>query len=140
MQEYIRHSQLVKHLDAALKLREAMIEKKIEIMEQMLPKGFDFSREKVQNSGGINPFDRYLEALEKAGIDDKVLSESKTIVDELFEMVQLSEREIRKSGHTYDRFYVMKVIEKRPMWQVEKRMNYSHAQAWRIWKIIKKNL
>ena len=140
MNLYIRHAQLVKHLDAAIKLREAILQKKIEILENALPKGVDFSYDRVKKSITVSPFDVYVEMLEKNGIDEKMLDENRAIVNQLYDMVQLAERDLRKSQHVHDKFYVLRVIEKRPMWQIEKRMCYSHAQAWRIWKIIKKNL
>lgn len=140
MLEYIRHSELCKHLDAALKVREALISRKNEIMASVLPKSVDLSKDRVKTSAVNNPFAEYIETLERNGIDEKTIAENKAIVFELIEMIELSERKLRKSNNIYDKFYILKVVEKRPLWQIEKRLNYSHAQAWRKWQIIKKNL
>ena len=136
---YPEHYALTIKLSAAQKLYSDILDEANALLERTQPKGVDFTKEKVKSGAAGNAFDNYLIAKENARIDER-LAAAKELVESRAWLLKEKTQELKASKETFDRLYRMRYIECLSFFQIEMRAAYSHAQIWRKFKEINKNL
>ena len=121
-------------LEAQRIFNEALIEKeKIFVMTQ--PNAIRYDQDKIQVSVSGSILDSYVIAMEESKIDEK-LETFRQLLTDRERLLSLKEADLRKSRDVSDRIYVCRYLEGMRINQISKKINYSKAQVYRLYKQI----
>ena len=102
-----------------------------------LPSGIRYDKDKVQHSVDDNPLEEYVIQMDEKQIDDTLDQMRKTIKD--WEMLlEVKERELRKSLSIPDRIYTCRYLDGDGIGKISSSLCYSKSQVYRILRKIEK--
>ena len=102
-----------------------------------LPSGIRYDKDKVQHSVDGNPLEEYVCQMDEKQIDETLDQMRKTIKD--WEMLlEVKERELRKSLSMPDRIYTCRYLDGYGIGKIASSLNYSKSQVYRILRMIEK--
>ena len=102
-----------------------------------LPSGIRYDKDKVQHSVDDNPLEEYVIQMDEKQIDDTLDQMRKTIKD--WEMLlEVKERELRKSLSIPDRIYTCRYLDGYGIGKISSSLCYSKSQVYRILRKIEK--
>lgn len=136
---YLEYEEQKQRYNATYAEFEAILSEKETLFAQTQLQAVDYGKDRVSGSSGVNAFERYIIAKEKARIDER-LAEARSLLNDRREILDAKEKELRKSPWVTDRVYLYKKIERRRVFWIAKRMNYSKSQIYRILKKIDDNI
>ena len=103
------------------------------------PNAIRYDKDKVQISPSGSILDKYVEALEEQGIDEK-LTTFRQLLDDRERLLKIKECDLRASSDRFDRVYSMKFLDGMSINQIAQRMNYSRRQVYRIFNEIRRGM
>lgn len=130
--EYERYK--AKFYMAQKMFEDALLEKE-RLFTKTQPNAITYDRDPVQTSPNPNILDDYVIALETERIDEKLEPYRKMIKDREC-LLDLKERELRKSPNIFDRIYVCKYLDGLSINRIVRTLNYSRPQVYRKLKRI----
>ena len=136
---YLEYERLKKKYLKAQVIYDQILSEKEVLFIRTQPKGLDAEKEKVKGTPQGNVFDDYLILKEAKKIDSR-LEEAKRLMDERSELLETKEEELRHSKHIYDQIYTLRHIDRKKVWQISRRVNYSEAQVYRIMRKINREI
>ena len=102
-----------------------------------LPSGIRYDKDKVQHSVDGNPLEEYVCQMDEKQIDETLDQMRKTIKD--WEMLlEVKERELRKSLSIPDRIYTCRYLDGSGLGKISSSLCYSKSQVYRILRKIEK--
>lgn len=136
---YIEYERLKKrYLDAQKQFDDVLVEKE-ELFERTQPRGIKYDKDKTCAMSDINSFDSFLIAQEKARIDER-LDIIRSILEDRSKLLELKEKELRKSRGHVDRIYCMKYFDNLYTEKIAKSIGYSESYLYRILASMKRKL
>ena len=102
-------------------------------------KAVDYGKDRVSGGNGANVFETYMIEKERARIDER-LHEARSLLEDRQTLLAAKERELRESTHVEDKIYLYRKVERRRVYWIAKRLNYSQSQVYRILQRIDENL
>lgn len=128
----------VRYLETQKKYNEILSEKE-ELFTKTQPKAIKYDKEKVSGGGGSNAFDDYLIAKDEKRIDER-LAEVKSLLDDRKVLLDLKEKELRRSKDTIDKIYVRRFLDHAKVNRIASQIGYSESQVYRILNIISESV
>ena len=126
----------VKYDDLQERFAQILLEKE-RLFTKTLPNAIRYDREQVQCSVDGNPLEEYVVSLDEEKIDEK-LSKLRESLKDWEILMDLREKELRKSHSIPDRIYVMRFIDGYGINRIANTINYSKSQVYRITRQIEK--
>lgn len=126
-----------RYIEAQRIFSEALWEKE-RLFTMTQPNAIRYDKDKVQISPSGSILDKYVEALEEQGIDEK-LSTFRQLLEDRERLLKIKECDLRASFDRVDRVYSMRFLDGMSINQICKRTNYSRRQIYRILSEIKKD-
>lgn len=136
---YLSYDTALKRYYDTQKLLEQLILEKEVLFAKTQPKAVRVDGEKVTGTATVNAFEEYLIAKEKTQIDVR-LHEAKCLLDDRQQLLRIQETELRKSKDTMDRIYTLRILDRKPVYQVARILHYSERQVYRNLRHIYKAL
>ena len=127
-----------RYIEAQRIFSEALWEKE-RLFTMTQPNAIRYDKDKVQISPSGSILDKYVEALEEQGIDEK-LTTFRQLLDDRERLLKIKECDLRASSDRFDRVYSMKFLDGMSINQIAKRMNYSRRQVYRIFNEIRRGM
>ena len=103
------------------------------------PKAITYDKDVIQTSPCGDVLDRYVIALEDEHIEEK-LRPFRELVMNRESLLDVKERELRKSADVFDKMYVYRFLEGMSIRGISKIMNYSRAQTYKKLQSIQKKI
>ena len=116
--------------DLQERFAQILLEKE-RLFTKALPSGIRYDKEQVQCSIDGNPLEEYVMSLDEENIDEK-LSQIRESLKDWEILMNLREKELRKSHSVPDRIYVMRFIDGYGINRIANTINYSKSQVYRI--------
>lgn len=132
--EYERYK--VKYNGIQWRYSQILLEKE-RLFTNTQPSAIRYDKDKVQSSVGGNMLDNYVISLEEKRIDQKLNILRKSLKN-WQTLLDLKERELRRSKSTIDRIYVLKYIDGQEISKIADLTHYSKSQIYRILRQIEK--
>jgi hypothetical protein len=136
---YLEYERYKARFYAAQKMFEDALLEKERLFTKTQPNAITYDRDPVQTSPNPNILDDYVIALETERIDER-LEPYRVLLKDRECLLDLKERELRKSPDRYDKIYVCKYLDGMSTNRITKALNYSRAQVYRILKQISKKI
>ena len=127
-----------RYIEAQRIFSEALWEKE-RLFTMTQPNAIRYDKDKVQISPSGSILDKYVEALEEQGIDEK-LSTFRQLLEDRERLLKIKECDLRMSYDRIDKVYVCRFIDGHSIAQISKRLNYSRGQVYRIIQNIKRKM
>lgn len=119
----IKYNELLNKLDLLLQQKE-------KAFMQTLPKGIDYSKDKVDNKGAAdNLFDKYVISTERL---NQEIAELKKLIFEREDILNKLEIKLKNSCSIYDQIYYYRKIVYYKVTDIALLMHYSESQIYRI--------
>ncbi len=119
-----------KHRDAERRYNEAL-EEKSKLILAVMPKATEY-KEVMSQGGHSSPDTHILDYTERIGGVDALINQSRNTRDMLAYELKKMENAMRETGDVYDKIYVYRWIEKRPVYKFYRLLGYSKAQVYRF--------
>lgn len=132
--EYERYK--VKYNGLQWRFSQILLEKE-KLFTKTQPDAIRYDKDKIQSSVSGNMLDNYVISLEEKKIDQK-LSILRKSLKNWQTLLDLKERELRRSKSMSDRIYVLKYIDGQEVSKIAGLTNYSKSQIYRILRQIEK--
>lgn len=132
--EYERYK--VKYNGLQWRFSQILLEKE-KLFTKTQPDAIRYDKDKIQSSVSGNMLDNYVISLEEKKIDQK-LSILRKSLKNWQTLLDLKERELRRSKSMSDRIYVLKHIDGQEVSKIAGLTNYSKSQIYRILRQIDK--
>lgn len=132
--EYERYK--VKYNGLQWRFSQILLEKE-KLFTKTQPDAIRYDKDKIQSSVSGNMLDNYVISLEEKKIDQK-LSILRKSLKNWQTLLDLKERELRRSKSMSDRIYVLKHIDGLEVSKIAGLTNYSKSQIYRILRQIDK--
>ena len=123
---------------AQVMFEEALLEKE-RLFTITQPKAITYDKDVIQTSPCGDILDRYVIALEDEHIEEK-LRPFRELVMNRESLLDVKERELRKSADVFDKMYVYRFLEGMSIRGISKIMNYSRAQTYKKLQSIQKKI
>lgn len=123
---------------AQVMFEEALLEKE-RLFTITQPKAITYDKDVIQTSPCGDVLDRYVIALEDERIEEK-LRPFRELVMNRESLLDVKERELRKSADVFDKMYVYRFLEGMSIRGISKIMNYSRAQTYKKLQSIQKKI
>lgn len=136
---YIAYEDCKLRFERAYQKYNEILAEKEALFQRTQIQAVDYSKDKVSSSAGNNPFESYIVEKERLKIDER-LSEAKSIMEDRAELLRAKEAELRASKGSWDRVYCMARLDKKPIWWIARKINYSKSQVYRILRKIDASL
>ena len=101
------------------------------------PNAIRYDKDQVQSSIDGNMLEDYVISLDEEQIEEKLAKLRQSLQDWEI-LINLKEKELRKSKVMHDRIYVYKYLEGYGINRISKELNYSRSQVYRILRQIEK--
>lgn len=135
MEKYLEYERIKeRYNDFQALFARALLEKE-RLLTMTMPSAIRYDKDPVMNSIDQNPLEKYMEAVEDEGLDEK-LSQYRQNLKDWGMLLAIKEDELRKSKLKHDRVYVLRIIEGYNIGRVARITNYSKSQIYRILKQI----
>lgn len=134
--EYERYKAKCKSLQE--RFEKVLLEKEI-IFTRTLPNAIRYDRDQVQTSIDGNVLDDYVISLEERKIEE-TLDQIRQSLKDWETLLDMKEKELRKSRAIHDRVYVSRYIDGIGINRIAKDISYSRAQIYRILRQIDKKI
>lgn len=115
---------------------QVLLEKE-RLYTKTLPNAIRYDKDQVQTSVDGSMLENYVVSLEEEKIDVK-LKRLRQSIEDWGILLELKEKELRKSNSIPDRIYVFRYIDDYSINKITKELNYSKSQVYRILKKIGK--
>ena len=123
---------------AQVMFEEALLEKE-RLFTITQPKAITYDKDVIQTSPCGDVLDRYVIALEDEHIEEK-LRPFRELMMNRESLLDVKERELRKSADVFDKMYVYRFLEGMSIRGISKIMNYSRAQTYKKLQSIHKKI
>ena len=123
---------------AQLMFEDALLEKE-RLFTITQPKAITYDKDVIQTSPCGDVLDRYVIALEDEHIEEK-LRPFRELVMNRESLLEIKERELRKSPDAFDRMYVYRFLDGMSIKGISKILNYSRAQTYKKLQSIQKRI
>ena len=123
---------------AQVMFEEALLEKE-RLFTITQPKAITYDKDVIQTSPCGDVLDRYVIALEDEHIEEK-LRPFRELMMNRESLLDVKERELRKSADVFDKMYVYRFLEGMSIRGISKIMNYSRAQTYKKLQSIQKKI
>ncbi len=127
-----------RYIEAQRIFSDALWEKE-RLFTMTQPNAIRYDKDKVQVSPSGSILDKYIEALEEQGIDEKLVT-FRQLLEDRERLLKIKECDLRASYDIYDRVYVCRFIDGMSITSISKKINYSRAHVYRIFTDIKRSM
>lgn len=107
------------------------------LFTKTLPNAITYDRDVVQTSIDGNPLEEYVCTMDEKQIDEKIAKLRESLKDWTI-LLDMKEKELRKSLAVPDKVYLMRYIECYSISRISRSINYSKSQTYRVIKQIEK--
>lgn len=114
-----------------------MLMEKERIFTKTLPSAITYDKDVVQHSIEGNPLENYVCEMDEKQIDEKISQLRESISDWLI-LLDMKEKELRKSLAIPDKVYLLRYIECNSINRIASKINYSKSQTYRVIKQIER--
>lgn len=126
----------IKYRNLQEKYDDALTEKE-KLLTKAMPSATRYDKEPVKCNSNGNPNEDYVISLEEKKIDEKI-EKFERLLSEREKLINIKEKELRKSNDIYDRIYLMRIIDGLGFDKISQRIDRSRAQTYRMYEQIKK--
>lgn len=116
-----------------------VLNEKERLFSKTQPQSTDYNKDKSSGGKPSNTFDNYLISVQEKDLDNK-LNKRKKIMMQRKLLLELKEEELRKSKNIYDRAYVCRYLDNKPVKQIGRELAYCKTQVYEMLKNIEKNV
>ena len=117
---------------------EQALQEQERLITRTLPRAIRYDKQQAQRSDDVNPLDDYVIEKEEKRIDKKI-ARSRKLLEARLKILEMKEKDLRKSQHHLDKIYVLYHLEGHTPSQVANALNYSMAQVYRYINKLKKD-
>lgn len=136
---YIQYEECKRRYEWSYQKYSAILAEKEALFQRTQIQAVDYGKDKVSSSGAGNPFESYMIEKERLKIDERLL-EAKSIMEDRAELLRAKETELRASKASWDRVYCYARLDKKQVWWIARKINYSKSQVYRILRKIDSSL
>ena len=128
-----------KRFREAWELLAEVLTEKAQLFARTQPQAIRSDKEKVSGGEAGDAFSEYLIAKERNNIDAR-LEEAKRIVDDGLKILELKEKELRRSRRLHDEVYTMRYLDGKSASEISNKKAYSRGRIYQILAEISKEL
>ena len=136
---YLEYERAKTSFKTAQRRYEEVLLEKERLFTITQPKAITYDKDTVQTSPCGDVLDRYVIALEEKSIDE-MLKPYRDMVLNMESMLEVKERELRKSPDRYDRIYTCRYLDGMSIRSIARHLNYSKSEIYRGLQGIQKKL
>ena len=136
---YIEYELLLAAQRLTVEKYEEVLDEQEKLFAMTQPQGMTYDRDVVQSTPTANAIEKYLEAKERAQIDQRKKELQEVITDRQM-LITLKRAELMASKAREDVIYRMRVVEAIPVTQIAVKVHYSREQVYRILRRIKQKI
>ena len=135
---FIEYELCRRSYEAQKQVYDDLLQEKENLFAMTQPSAIRFDKDNVKGNP-VNSIEKYVILKEKTRIDERIM-EAKAILDSRKELLDIMEKDLRKSKDIKDRIYVCRIIDRMRIRKIRKIVFYSEAQIYRILDSIYKEI
>jgi len=132
-QDYLREKE---KYDNAFERYKCLIDEQSRLFNKTLPGGISYEKDKVESSPNSDMMDNYLIEKEKRELDSRI-NNIQAVVKERRHILDICEKELRRSKEICDIVFVLKVIDKKRTEEIAEVIGYSKNGVYKIQRKLK---
>ena len=134
IREYDRNR---RRYDLAVDTYERLLIRKEELFQRTQPQAIEIKPDLITGGSPGNPLEDY--AVRVSEIDQKLIGAASLIESRKY-LLSISESRLRSSCGLYDRIYVARYLDGKPVAWIADHISYSESQIYRILRLISRKL